>query len=150
MRHFLDSSTRTTPNADGHMTEEQKNEYLKKYEAELITPAEVALWKRGASNAGYHYLGCAKTFALMGKAFAEANLKMLELGAADGSSQWCVHEDNHPISIGFTAGRSCRRLHRRKFSKAKWPATALWPGRNLPAAPAVLLASAGVPSRRPE
>ena len=29
-------------------------------------------------NAGYHYLGCAKTFALMGKAFAEANLKMLE------------------------------------------------------------------------
>ena len=26
---------------------------------------------------GYHYTGCAKTFALMGKAFAEANLKML-------------------------------------------------------------------------
>ena len=45
---------------------------------QLISPAEVALWKRGASNAGYHYLGCAKTFALMGKAFAEANLKMLE------------------------------------------------------------------------
>ena len=37
-----------------------------------ITPAEAALWKRGASNAGYHYFGCAKTFALMGKAFAEA------------------------------------------------------------------------------
>jgi hypothetical protein len=49
------------------MTDEQKNEYLKKFEADLITPAEVALWKRGASNAGYHYLGCAKTFALMGK-----------------------------------------------------------------------------------
>jgi hypothetical protein len=29
-------------------------------------------------NAGYHYPGCAKTFALMGQAFAEANLKMLE------------------------------------------------------------------------
>ena len=29
-------------------------------------------------NAGYHYLGCAKTFALMGQAFAEANLKLLE------------------------------------------------------------------------
>jgi len=28
--------------------------------------------QRDASNAGYHYLGCAKTFALMGKAFAEA------------------------------------------------------------------------------
>jgi alpha-galactosidase len=32
--------------------------------------------KRGASNAGYHYLGCAKTFALMGEAFAEANLRI--------------------------------------------------------------------------
>jgi len=48
----------------------------KKYEAELISPAEAAKWKRGASNAGYHYLGCAKTFALMGKAFADANLAM--------------------------------------------------------------------------
>jgi alpha-galactosidase len=32
--------------------------------------------KRGASNGGYHYLGCAKTFALMGEAFAEASLRM--------------------------------------------------------------------------
>ncbi len=37
-----------------------------------------ALWQRGASNAGYHYLGCAKTFALMGKAFAQANLELLQ------------------------------------------------------------------------
>ena len=51
---------------------------LKKYEAELISPAEAAKWARGASNAGYHYLGCAKTFALMGKAFAEANLAMMK------------------------------------------------------------------------
>jgi len=60
------------------LTPEQKREYVKKFEADLISPAEVALWKRGASNAGYHYLGCAKTFALMGKAFAEANLAMLK------------------------------------------------------------------------
>ena len=58
------------------VTDAEKREYLKKFEAELITPAEAAVWKRGASNAGYHYLGCAKTFALMGKAFAEATLKM--------------------------------------------------------------------------
>ena len=32
--------------------------------------------ERGVSNAGYHYLGCAKTFALIGKAFAEATLEM--------------------------------------------------------------------------
>jgi alpha-galactosidase len=76
MRWFLDSKHKDHPNADGHMTDAQKNESLKKFEADLITPAEVAVWKRGASNAGYHYLGCAKTFALMGKNFAEANLAM--------------------------------------------------------------------------
>lgn len=78
MRYFLDSRHKDHPNADGHMTAEQKQEYVKSFEAKLITPAEVALWKRGASNAGYHYLGCAKTFALMGKAFAEATLGMMK------------------------------------------------------------------------
>jgi alpha-galactosidase len=78
MNHFLNSKHKDHANADGKMTDEQKKEYLKKYEADLISPAEQALWKRGASNAGYHYLGCAKTFALMGKNFAEANLKMLK------------------------------------------------------------------------
>jgi alpha-galactosidase len=79
MSYFLDSKHKDHPNADGKMTAEQKREYLKKFEAELITPEEAALWKRGASDAGYHYLGCAKTFALMGKAFAEATLDMLKL-----------------------------------------------------------------------
>jgi alpha-galactosidase len=78
MNYFLDSKHKDHANADGTMTPEQKKEFLKKFEADLITPAEVALWKRGASNAGYHYLGCAKTFALMGKHFAEANLKMMK------------------------------------------------------------------------
>ncbi len=77
MKWFLDSKHKDHANADGKMTDEQKQEFIKKYEADLITPAELAMWKRGASNAGYHYLGCAKTFALMGKHFAEANLKML-------------------------------------------------------------------------
>jgi alpha-galactosidase len=78
MRYFLDSKHKDHANAEGKMTEEQKREFIKKFEADLITPAEAALWKRGASNAGYHYLGCAKTIALMGRAFAEANLRMLE------------------------------------------------------------------------
>jgi alpha-galactosidase len=78
MRHLLDSKNPEHANADGKMTDEQKNEYLKKYEADLIPPADLAKWNRGASNAGYHYLGCAKTFALMGKAFAEANLAMMK------------------------------------------------------------------------
>ena len=62
---------------DGTITKEQQKAFMAAYRAKLITPEEEAIWKRGASNAGYHYLGCAKTFALMGKAFAEANLKML-------------------------------------------------------------------------
>ena len=57
---------------------DKKREHVKKFEADLITPAEVALWKRSASNAGYHYFGCAKTFALMGKGFAEATLTMMK------------------------------------------------------------------------
>ncbi len=80
MNHFLESKHKDHANANGTMTPEQKKEYLTKFEADLISPAEVALWKRGASNAGYHYLGCAKTFALMGKGFAEANLKLLKNG----------------------------------------------------------------------
>lgn len=67
------------PNKDGTMTAAEQKEYLTKYKAEVISPEDTAKWTRGASNAGYHYLGCAKTFALMGKAFAEANLEMLKL-----------------------------------------------------------------------
>ena len=74
MSHFLNSKHKNYANADGHMTEAEKREHLKQFEAKLISPADEALWKRGASNAGYHYLGSAKTFALMGKAFAEALL----------------------------------------------------------------------------
>jgi hypothetical protein len=78
MSYYLDTKHKDHANADGQMTAEQKREYLSKFETELISPAEAALWKRGASNAGYHYLGCAKTFALMGRAFAEAALTMLK------------------------------------------------------------------------
>lgn len=77
MGYYLDSKHKNYANAEGKMTDAEKRAYLKQFEAELISPADVALWKRGASNAGYHYLGCAKTFAQMGKAFADANLAMM-------------------------------------------------------------------------
>lgn len=76
MAYLLRTENKNAANADGSMSKEQQRDYLRKYEAELVSPKEVALRARGASNAGYHYLGCAKTFALMGKAFAEAILEM--------------------------------------------------------------------------
>ena len=78
MSYYLNSKHKDHANADGKMTEPQKREYLKQFEAKLISPADEAMWKRGASNFGFHYLGCAKTFARMGKAFADANLQILK------------------------------------------------------------------------
>ncbi len=63
---------------NGKLTKEQADAEAKKKEAELIMAADEALWKRGASNAGYHYMGCAKTFAQIGKALAEASLAMMK------------------------------------------------------------------------
>ena len=44
---------------------------------EVLSPKDREALK-GASNGGYHYYGSAKIFAQMGKAFAEANLKLLQ------------------------------------------------------------------------
>ncbi len=76
MAYFLKTKHRDHANAAGTMDEARQREAVQQFEARLISPAEAALWKRGASNAGYHYLGCAKNFALMGKAFAEAILSL--------------------------------------------------------------------------
>ena len=56
----------------GQMTQEAADQELKDFETKLISPEEVALWNRGASNGDYHYLGCTKTMAQIGRAFAEA------------------------------------------------------------------------------
>jgi hypothetical protein len=76
MAYLLSSKNKSAANKDGTMTEAEQKAWLKKFENELISPAEAALRQRGASNLGYHYLGCAKTFALMGRAFAEKVLEM--------------------------------------------------------------------------
>jgi len=60
----------------GKLTKADADKQAKEEEAKLLPPEDLARWDRGASNAGYHYLGCAKTFALMGKAFAEALLPL--------------------------------------------------------------------------
>jgi hypothetical protein len=74
MEYLLRVKDKNAPNKDGTMSQEQQREYLKKLEADLISPEEVTLWKRAASNGGYHYLGAAKILAPIGKAFAEALL----------------------------------------------------------------------------
>ncbi len=67
------------PNADGSMTPEQQKAYLDAYKAKILTPGEIALWKRAASIGGFvHYYGSAKFHAQAGKAFAEALLEMDE------------------------------------------------------------------------
>lgn len=62
----------------GELTAEQMDAELKKIEGDALSPQEAATLKRGASNAAYHYLGCAKTMALIGKAFAEAAFELQE------------------------------------------------------------------------
>ena len=78
MAYLLRTENKNAANADGSMSKEAQRDYLQKYEAELVSSEEVALRARGASNAGYHYLGCAKTFALMGEAFAKTILEIRE------------------------------------------------------------------------
>ncbi len=75
MAYLLKTKNKNHANKDGTMTDAQQKEFLKKFETDLISPQEAARLQRGASNAGYHYLGCAKTFARMGAAFAETLLK---------------------------------------------------------------------------
>ena len=77
MRSHLENKHKNYPNEDGTMTDKEQKEYLAKYRAELISPQEEALWKRGASIGGsVHYFGAAKFYAQAGKAFAEALLAM--------------------------------------------------------------------------
>ena len=76
MGRLLRSKAKGSPNEDGKMTRQQQQEYLKEYRAKLISPKEEEMWKKGASNGGYHYLGCGKTMALIGQAFAEAMIEM--------------------------------------------------------------------------
>ena len=71
MAYFLRTENKNYANKDGTMSKEQQQAYLKEFESTLITKEEAELRRRGASNAAYHYLGCAKTFALMGVGFAE-------------------------------------------------------------------------------
>ncbi len=72
----LQRKAKGSANEDGKMTPEQQKKYVAEYRSNLISEEEESMWKMGASNGGYHYLGCAKTMALIGNAFATALLEM--------------------------------------------------------------------------
>jgi hypothetical protein len=61
-------------NADGAMTAKDIKAFLADYEKKLFSEEELALEQRAKSNAGYHYLGSAKTYSLIGQALATALL----------------------------------------------------------------------------
>ena len=58
------------------MSKQQQRAYIDEYRKEVISDEDAAMFARGASNAGYHYLGCAKTMAQIGYAFADALLQL--------------------------------------------------------------------------
>ena len=66
------------PKVDAKVREEKNEswENKMKHMSANFTPEEWKHYQHNGSNAGYHYLGCAKTFALMGKAFAEATVNL--------------------------------------------------------------------------
>ena len=64
-----------------------KREALKKKMTDIIySPEEQEYIRLNKSNAGYHYLGSAKTYSLIGKALAEA-LIVLEKGNRKGTGR---------------------------------------------------------------
>jgi len=76
MNYFLRTEHKDHANADGTMSDKEKQAYIERFRAELFSAEETALEIRGKSNAGYHYLGSAKTMGQIGKAFAEAMTKL--------------------------------------------------------------------------
>ena len=70
MAYLLRTKNKNHANKEGKMSTQEQKQFLVDYRAKLISKEDEALFARGASNAGYHYLGCAKTMALIGEAFA--------------------------------------------------------------------------------
>jgi hypothetical protein len=114
MEYLLRVKDKNQANKDGNMTKEEQREFLKKYEAEIISVEEATAWKRGASNGGYHYLGSAKTLGQIGKAFAEA---LLNNGKKDSPKEGAKPETpkkvegNKPVKVFLLAGQSNMEGH---------------------------------------
>jgi hypothetical protein len=74
-RHLLRSKNAKHENADGSLSDAQIDKIVKDLERKLFTKKDLELETRGKSNGGYHYLGSARTYSLVGKAAADALLQ---------------------------------------------------------------------------
>ena len=85
------------PKVDAKVKEEKDEswENKMKHMAENFTPEEWKYHQHNGSNAGYHYLGYAKTFALMGKAFADTMVKSQSPVTQDTGSVELLAERRH-------------------------------------------------------
>ncbi|MBM82005.1 MAG: hypothetical protein CMJ78_15650 [Planctomycetaceae bacterium] len=72
----LRTKNKNHENADGKMSAADIKAFMVDFEKKLISDEERKLEQRGKSNAGYHYLGSAKTYSQIGQAFAQALLKL--------------------------------------------------------------------------
>ena len=77
-RYELDKQHAGHENADGSLSDAEKDAVVKALEAELFSAEDLDLERRAKSNAGYHYLGSAKTYTQIGVAFANALLELRE------------------------------------------------------------------------
>lgn len=73
-RHLLRTKNKNHENADGTLSAEEIEDIIKEMERNLFSEEDLELERRGKSNGGYHYLGSARTYSLVGKAAADALL----------------------------------------------------------------------------
>ena len=65
---------------DSKLTRKQQEELRSKLQTAEFNPRELKILETGASNAEFHYLGCAKILARIGKGFADGLLSLSEAG----------------------------------------------------------------------
>ena len=64
------------PKLGGRALQRASAKKAKSVASEVLTPTELKLRETGTSNAAYHYMGSAYIYGNIGKAFAEAMVKM--------------------------------------------------------------------------
>jgi hypothetical protein len=124
---------RCWPKVDARVSAEKDTSWENKMKvmAENFTAAEWKRLRRGASNGGYHYLGAARIMAPIGKAFAEAVVRV------SGAKKKPARAPEKPIGAELAGylDVSCEKVDARYnggFSMyvAAWPLLKNYPGQD--------------------